>query len=387
MALPILVRLELTFLRAAGRLFSLTKDRGARLELSKKCLQLAARLAAEDEDLQGQLFLYAASQGILYLPEGIKASDPQLQFEIGSRLLATAARNSFASFETRNRVFDAGEAVGVHMTPVQFYSPIPSRADIELASFDRRYDDLPRLGLDKAKHIQWLDRLAAFDSELADVPLERPDPLQFYWCNPAFSNGDAMAYYGMIREQKPSVIVEIGCGYSTLLALKALSNNGKGRLICIEPYPQDFIRGLAKAGKIELMESIVQKVDLKVFELLGENDILFIDSSHVSKCGSDVNHEVFTILPALKKGVVIHFHDIFFPWEFKREWLLERHHFWNEQYLLQAFLAYNDAFEILLANQFVGRSLADKASARFKSPPTDTSPGGGSLWIRKTLAP
>jgi hypothetical protein len=178
--------------------------------------------------------------------------------------------------------------------------------------------------------------------------------------------------------------VEIGSGYSTLLACQALERNGFGTLECVEPFPMEFVTELEKEGRIRLRPSKVQEVDESVFLTLQQNDMLFVDSSHVCKIGSDVNHEIFNILPKLAKGVIIHFHDVFHPYDYPRSWVVDKQIFWSEQYLLMAFLAYNDAFRILLCNQYVARSLRVEAEKMFYTRPTDYAQvGGGSLWIEK----
>jgi len=186
----------------------------------------------------------------------------------------------------------------------------------------------------------------------------------------------------MIRHLHPTTIIEIGSGYSTLFALKALHQNGSGKIICIEPYPMDFIIELAHRGDIELIDKRVQDISQDCFERLSENDILFIDSTHVSKSGSDVNHEIFKILPTIKRGVYAHFHDIFFPWDYPESWLREKMIFWNEQYILSAFLAFNRHFEIVLSSQYIGRELPD-VTRESCWVPVDSIPGGGSLWIKR----
>lgn len=118
------------------------------------------------------------------------------------------------------------------------------------------------------------------------------------------------------------------------------------------------------------------------FQKLKENDILFIDSSHVLKTGSDVQYEYLEILPRLNKGVLVHFHDIFLPAEYPQKWILEDHKFWNEQYLLQAFLAFNDSFEILWAGSYMHLNHPDKLEQFFKSY-NKNKRWPGSFWVRK----
>jgi hypothetical protein len=160
---------------------------------------------------------------------------------------------------------------------------------------------------------------------------------------------------------------------------KLRSKNGDTKLICIEPYPGEILRN-GFPGLTTLIERPAQEITLNEFEALGANDILFIDSSHVSKIGSDVNYLYLEILPRLKPGVIVHMHDIFLPQEYPTVWITQKMRFWNEQYLLQAFLAFNSGFEVLLANNYLGRTHRAEMQATFQKSPWR---GGGSLWIRR----
>ena len=163
----------------------------------------------------------------------------------------------------------------------------------------------------------------------------------FYLGNDYFEAVDAEVYHSLIRHYRPRQVLEIGSGNSTVVALRAAAMNrheGAETLVtCIEPYPEPGLRrSLQGAGK--LIERPVQEVGFEVFEDLSRNDILFIDSSHVAKFGSDVVFEYLEVLPRLKPGVLVHVHDIFIPFDYPRKWIVDEHKFWNEQYLLQAFL-------------------------------------------------
>lgn len=172
---------------------------------------------------------------------------------------------------------------------------------------------------------------------------------------------------------------------TTLLALAALERNrletaGDTEFVAIEPYPKAFLRELP--GISEFIRCPVQEVPIALFESLGANDILFIDSTHVVSIGSDVQFLFLEVLPRLKPGVLIHIHDIFLPQEYPREWVMESGRFWTEQYLLQAFLAFNAAFEIIWAGNYMYQ--------RYRSDIEDAFPAcrreervPGSIWIRR----
>lgn len=155
----------------------------------------------------------------------------------------------------------------------------------------------------------------------------------------------------------------------------------KIQLLFIEPYP-DLLFSLIKPTdyiKIKLLKNKLQEVNHKIFKSLKENDILFIDSTHVSKFNSDVNNIFFKILPILNKGVIIHFHDIFYPFEYPFTWLKEGI-FWNEIYLLKAFLQFNKTFKILFFNDYLYYKYKNYL---LNNLPLYEKNSGGSLYIQK----
>jgi hypothetical protein len=217
----------------------------------------------------------------------------------------------------------------------------------------------------------------ALISELTRYRDELPG-LRFDFNNDYFNGFDAAAYYALVRHLRPQKIVEIGGGYSTQIAQHALARNGQGRLTCIEPYPEQ--RLIAADLPIELIQKRVEETPLDFFSSLEANDILFIDSSHTVKFGSDVCFEILEVLPRLKPGVWIHVHDIFFPHDYPAEWLLNRRLALNEQYLLEAFLAFNSAFKPRLANHWICLDHTDEAALLW---PNSTSPHASSFWMKR----
>ncbi len=192
----------------------------------------------------------------------------------------------------------------------------------------------------------------------------------------------------MIRHFKPRKIIEIGSGYSTYLLAQAILKNKKENdgyeceLVAVEPYPNDILKA-GFPGLFKLIPNKVQDIPLSIFEKFRDNDILFIDSSHVLKIGSDVQYEFLEILPRLKKGVIVHIHDIFLPAEYPKESVLKKYRFFTEQYLLQAFLAFNDSFELLFAASYMHLKHPDKLEASFYSYEREAR-WPGSFWMRKT---
>ena len=194
-------------------------------------------------------------------------------------------------------------------------------------------------GVSMRKEEQWalLNDLVHFYPSLAFAQTKMENK-RYYLQNGYFNNSDAVFLGSMLQHFKPRRIVEIGSGFSSALMLDVNEMMAHpATLIFIEPYPERLRQLIGAQDACTILETFVQHVDLELFSSLEKNDLLFVDSSHVSKYGSDVNHLLFNILPLLKPGVLVHFHDVFYPFEYPHEWL-EGGRFWNEAYLLHAFL-------------------------------------------------
>lgn len=285
--------------------------------------------------------------------------------------------------------------MGFHITPVHYYSPIPDTQELRKMPklFERRK---PMMGVDlnDKGQINFLESvIGVYSREVNYYESVRPeDQQQIFSChNASFKNKDAEALYSMVRYAKPKNVIEIGGGGTTILLAMALRKNGKEgyktNFICIEPYPVEVYRGhpyLTEQidGLSKIIKKKIQEVEIKLFSQLGQNDILFIDSSHVAKIGSDVCYEILEILPSLNKDVLIHFHDIFFPKEYPKHWILEKgNFFWNEMYLLHAFLLFNDSFKILWSSSYMHHTYPDLLKKHL--PIFEENDPGGSIWIRK----
>jgi hypothetical protein len=276
------------------------------------------------------------------------------------------------------KYFRFWESAGFHVTPVHFYSPIPKTADLPDEIWARE-TALTGLDMNEQSQLGLLAECQRFQPEYNALPQEPIDaPGRFYLRNPMFGGTDALALYALVRHFKPRVVIEVGAGFSTRLFVEAARRNGPTEIRCIEPFPDPILKQLAPP--VTLIEERVQDVPLSIFECLEKHDFLFIDSSHVLRIGGDVSHLLLEVLPKLKPGVIVHFHDIFLPRPQPREWVLEQQRFWCEQDLLQAFLAFNGAFEVLLSNAFLG--LRHQAVLREVFPRADWW-GGGSFWIRR----
>ena len=275
--------------------------------------------------------------------------------------------------------------VGIHVTPANFYSVLPTPDELD-ASFEY------------AEHAPYLDervfdaaRLRAFLTEELhpyahefDPPVEDPggDRPAFHWKNPAFSWSDAMAYWCVLRATKPATVLEVGSGWSTLVARAALDRNGGGRLVCVEPYPMAWLRDVPG---VELHEQRVQSLDSRWFdEQLRDGDVLFIDSTHTVKTGSDCAHLYLRVLPRLRADLLVHAHDIYLPFGIPAQKVVRQHIYWNEQYVLMALLLENPRFEVVYGSAYLHA---------FERPALDAlmhgrwRPGGASFWFRRTGAP
>jgi len=221
-----------------------------------------------------------------------------------------------------------------------------------------------------------------YREELQQWPAVKQLQKGYYLQNGSFEEGDADLYYLMIRNIKPKRIIEIGSGFSTLLALKALAANKadgfEGELICIEPFEYAFF---ADTGSFTLIKEKVEALDISIFSKLQKNDILFIDSSHIIRPENDVLFEYFQILPALNKGVLVHIHDIFSPRHYPAVWLKKEFRFWNEQYLLEAFLHNNPAWEILFSLNYLKSDFFGATKKVLYNIRETTNPG--SFWLKK----
>jgi len=253
---------------------------------------------------------------------------------------------------------------GYHIRPIHYYEPLPDFRAITPEQIQRRRD-YPAIDFRWDDQLRLLRELETHAGELADVDLN----------NDYFSGLDAVVYYSLIRYLKPRRIIEIGGGYSTRIGNQALAANQSGRLTCIEPYPEERLNG--SQFSVQLIAKRVEEIDASFFDCLDANDILFIDSSHTVKFGSDVCYEFLEILPRLKRGVWVHVHDIFFPHDYPAEWLLKRRLALNEQYLLEAFLSFNPAFSPQLANHWLGLDYPDDVARLWRAP------AGSSFWMKR----
>jgi hypothetical protein len=259
-----------------------------------------------------------------------------------------------------------------YVRPGHFYSPLTSREDVRRSLSWQEAGDAPGVALREAAQLA----LAASVQANLGVPLPGPRYLEE---NGMFGPADAAVYREMLGYLRPSRIIETGSGFSTAVALDEVDANPSLaglEMTCIEPYPARLHSLLRPGDAVEILQEPVQDVSLEEFAKLGRGDIVFIDSTHVAKAGSDVCWLLLHVLPRLAPGVAVHVHDIFWPFAYPPQWLGERRD-WNEAYFLHAFLSGNAEWEILLFNSWLWQSHPEMVPSRL----ANEQPG--SIWLRK----
>lgn len=271
-----------------------------------------------------------------------------------------------------------------------FYSPVVDIADVTARADEIWPAHAPRvLGVDMRPEEHRRILTEVFPKYVADYDYVQGESdartdCQYYSDNSQFGWLDSRTLFVFLREFRPKRIIEVGSGFSSLLTADVNTRwfGGGIDFTCIEPYPRPFLeKGVP--GISRLVTERVERLDTSFFGKLDEGDVLFIDSSHVSKTGSDVNYLLFEVLPRLKPGVRIHVHDVFLPRDYPQSWVLEEHRSWNEQYVLRALLMYSTAFRVLFGCACAFELYPSLVEAALGLP-AGGAYGGGSLWIERT---
>ena len=273
--------------------------------------------------------------------------------------------------------------VGVLPIRDHYYQPLinPKKHLLKSLRTDRK---LEGIDFNAAGQLELLSKFN-YQHELEKFPINKTKKLEFYYENEWYEPGDSEYLYNIVRHYKPKRIIEIGSGFSTLMVKNALSQNKTEdenyscKHICVEPYERDWLEDL----EIEIIRQRVETLEGAFFQKLEAGDILFIDSSHMIRPQGDVLFEFQEILPILNPGVIIHVHDIFMPKDYLDEWVYE-HFLWNEQYLLEAFLTFNNKFEIIGALNYLShnykKELCEKCPIFAKQPNFEPR----AFWMLKT---
>jgi hypothetical protein len=298
---------------------------------------------------------------------------------VASIALRAIRSTGFGRLPLTLRVF---RKVGIFPVLDHYYEPLFNTAHLRKPLSEDR--ELPGIDWNVAEQLDLLKRFH-FNDELVRFPVDRQADHEFFYRNGFFESGDAEYLYNMIRLFKPKRIFEIGSGQSTLLAASAVVANRaedasyQCKHLCVEPYEAGWLEQL----DVSVVRKPVELIDTSLFGELEKDDILFIDSSHMIRPQGDVLFEYFEILPILKSGVLIHIHDIFTPKDYLEEWI-QSVCFWNEQYLLEAFLSYNSEFKIIGALNFLRHHYPDEltaASPVLREQLASREPG--SFWLRR----
>jgi hypothetical protein len=276
------------------------------------------------------------------------------------------------------------DRLGYDMVYRNYYSPIPQSAELSPETW-LRPSSMRGVPLSSTDQLRHLDQLAPYLAEFRSL-LDGGgggNGSGFYLGNGSFGPVDADVLHATIRFFMPRRVIELGSGASTFVSARACFANGRDgnptELVSIDPFPPSFIpRDLE--GLSELRTAPATSVPVRDFEDLRANDLLFIDTTHTVKVGSEVNHLVLEVLPRLGPGVIVHFHDIFLPWEYPREWIERRGYYWAEQYLLHAFLSQNSSWEVLFASHFLWRESRPELERRIDPSGIEKPPS--SLWLR-----
>ena len=260
------------------------------------------------------------------------------------------------------RYIRQADKLGVHFRTTHYYDPVYAESDLPADTTGER--ELPGIDFHANDQLALLGEFT-FQDELLQFADDYPQGLKFGHKNEYFDYCDAESLYCMLRHFKPQRLIEIGSGFSTMVASAALGRNAKDgaqcRHICIEPYERDWIAGLG----VEVIRERVQDVDPELFATLRSGDFLFIDSTHVIRPFGDVLTEYQRIIPSLPSGVMIHVHDIFTPHDYPEEWLRQDRRLWNEQYLLEAMLAHSSRYRVRLALNWLKHHHGDDLGRAF----------------------
>ncbi len=290
------------------------------------------------------------------------------------------------------------ELAKVRWRPGHYYCPVPSIPEVKNDAdriFPNTVGDLGGIDLNETGQ---LNHLHAFKPFYGEIPFQadKSDHYRYHFNNSFYSYADGVTLFCMMRHLRPQRIIEAGSGFSSALMLDVNDQffHGHIQFHFIDPFPRrlESLLKLEDRTKIHIHATRVQDVSLSIFDSLSAGDILFIDSSHVSKTGSDVNFLFFEVLPRLKSGVYVHLHDIFYPFEYPQSWVYEGVA-WNENYTLRAFLQYNTAFEIeffisyLLKHhrQAVVETMPLALNSETKEVSFSHDAPGSSIWLKKTV--
>lgn len=270
--------------------------------------------------------------------------------------------------------------------PGHFFSPVvdPVEADRHLSQLEANPIPLSLDGIktDRKQMIEKWNSLLPFLNTIPFPQCKTPG-FRYAFDNPSYSWGDGSILYAMLRSLQPRRFIEVGSGWSSVCALDTAERHFKKEceFTFVEPYPQLLNSLIGEVGiNVQVIEMPIQQVPLGTFEALKAGDILFINSTHVLRTGSDVCFELFEVLPRLAAGVLVHFHDMFWPFEYPRKWAVDENRSWNELYAVRAFLTNNDDWRIIFFNDYFAKTERKLVAASY---PDFLKNSGGALWLQR----
>jgi SAM-dependent methyltransferase len=363
--------------------YDMSADAGMKTELKDSARREEIELKKSARRQEAQRFVHALYRGMLH-----REPDPGAMYHINAildgRPPASVAEDFLNCEESKNLA--KLTSVKLFVPPGHFYSPIVDPVEAERYLTSKHTEptpaELPGISLDRAEMIRtWTALLPS----LTTVPFSdsKSAGFRYYFDNPSYSWGDGSVLHAMIRVYRPKRIIEIGSGWSSACTLDTVERYLEGAcdLTFIDPYPQllrDIIGDAAR--NVRVLELPIQQVPEPVFDALESGDMLFVDSTHVLRSGGDVCFELFEILPRLAGGVLVHFHDIFWPFEYPRQWVVEENRSWNELYAIRAFLTNNEAWRIVLFNDYLKKLERGMIEATYPHFLRNT---GGALWLQR----
>lgn len=246
------------------------------------------------------------------------------------------------------KVFELGQHAGVDLLPRRFYSEIPVIHELRKTThWKKPFSMIGVAGTDPERQMSFVRSCCT--EELIDH--QRTAEIHEAACRTNGAGGfgpvESDFLFCFIARNRPGRVFQIGCGVSTAVILQAAEWAGyRPEITCVEPYPNAFLRGAAREGKIRLIPEKIELLDLDVGAVAGEGDLFFVDSTHTLGPAGEVSRIILEMLPRLPEGAWVHFHDITFPYDYSRKVLTTALNFWHESVLLHAFLAFNPQFEI-----------------------------------------
>jgi hypothetical protein len=276
--------------------------------------------------------------------------------------------------------------VKLFVPPGHYYSPIVDPTEAAQYLTSQQTQPMPAalagIALDRSDMVRLWHELLPF---LTTMPFTEQNKAgyRFRFDNPSYSWADGSVLHAMLRLHRPRRFIEVGSGWSSACTLDTVEHylDGACEMTFIDPYPQLLREVIGEAArKVRIIEAPVQQVPVSTFEALQSGDVLFIDSTHVLRTGSDVCCELFEILPRIASGVIVHFHDMFWPFEYPSPWIVEDNRSWNELYAMRAFLTHNEAWRIVFFNDYLAKLERDLIAATY---PPFLRNSGGALWLQR----